>query len=268
MKVVCLSFSPTGGTRKVGEALAQGMAQSLGGPVDIRSFNTPAARQDPFAGDPNTAYVIGFPVYAGRVPNLLREDVAKMVGHGAPVLAYVTYGNRSYGDGLSELAGLLEEGGFRLVGGVAAVCQHAFATSLAPGRPTDEDLAHYTDIGRQVGAKIAQKDFSRPTLPGAWPPGPYYVPKDPATGDPLPFLKIKVKTKDTCTDCGACVPACPLGSIPADNPRTLQGPCMKCQACLQVCPVGAKYFDDEAFFIHKDDLEATYPAPKDSEAYL
>lgn len=46
---------------------------------------------------------------------------------------------------------------------------------------------------------------------------------------------------DTCVNCGACEPECPVGAITAGDGIYVvdEASCIDCGACASVCPVGA-----------------------------
>ena len=57
--------------------------------------------------------VLGVPVYAGRVPNLLLPYVRdKVKGSGTLAVPVVLYGNRNFDDGLMELRNVMFANGF------------------------------------------------------------------------------------------------------------------------------------------------------------
>ena len=64
-------FSATGTTEKVVTTLAKTVAQELGAQYQTFSFNLPKSREDELTFGPDDLVVMGVPVYAGRVPNLL-----------------------------------------------------------------------------------------------------------------------------------------------------------------------------------------------------
>ena len=105
-------FSPTGTTRRLVLALAE-----------------------PIVFGEDEIAVIGLPVYAGRLPNLLLPYVKTIQGHDTPAVFLTTFGNRNYDDALLELGLLLQEQGFRLTGAGAFVGEHAFSRELGAGRP-------------------------------------------------------------------------------------------------------------------------------------
>ena len=77
-------FSATGTTRKVVTALSRSIAEGLGAEWREFSFNLPAARQQALAFGPEELVVLGVPVYAGRVPNLLLPYVRDMIKGNGP----------------------------------------------------------------------------------------------------------------------------------------------------------------------------------------
>lgn len=77
-------FSATGTTEKVVTTLAKTVAQELGAQYQTFSFNLPKSREDELTFGPDDLVVMGVPVYAGRVPNLLLPYVRDKVKAQAP----------------------------------------------------------------------------------------------------------------------------------------------------------------------------------------
>ena len=268
-KVTAVWFSPTGNTRKVVQTVADTLAAALQLPRADVDLTLPAGRGEAHSFGPEDLVVFGTPTYAGRIPNKMQPTfAAQFHGEGTAAVALALYGNRSFQDALSELNGLLRENGFVTVGGASVVSEHVFSDKLAQGRPNADDLAALTDFAQQLAEQLKTSDVLTPVaVPGNDPVGPYYTPLG-VDGQPAKFLKATPKTTDACTDCGKCAAVCPMGSIPADAPRTVTGICIKCQACIKVCPQHAKYFDDAAFLSHVAMLEKNYPARQENGFYL
>lgn len=257
-------FSPTGNTEKIAEAVARGCAESSGQFEKIRrrDITLPPEREKTLSFCSEDLVVFAMPTYAGRLPNKIMPFVRDRVqGEGALAVPVVTYGNRSADDSLMELNLLLRVNGFRILGGGAFVCQHAFAEVLAAGRPDSEDLTKAGELGRKIAEKAEREQFDDVSFPGHNPVGPYYVPKG-TDGKPAVFLKATPKRdQKKCLGCGKCAACCPMGSISAEDFETT-GICIKCQACIQNCPSGARYFDDAAFLSHKKMLKENYAETK------
>ena len=256
MKIFVLSFSPTGTTRRVAQAVGEELAAALGAPApESIPFTRPAERvEHRFA--PQDIVVAAFPLYAGRLPNkLLPECKAKLFGSGTPVVPVCTFGNRSCDEALREQVLLLEENGFRPVGAAAFAVQHAFSDRVGTGRPDGEDWAQLREFARAAAQKLAEG--APPLAVEHSPIGPYYTPLK-ADGTPAKFLKAKpVVNRQLCDGCGRCAPLCPMGSI---DERTLEttGVCIKCQACIRGCPRGARTLTDPDFVSHVAMLEQHY----------
>ena len=252
-----LYFSPTGRTKTVIDMIAGVLCGMMGTePAEEVDFTSPHMREKKLTFAQDDIVFVGIPTYAGRVPNKIMPFIAEnLTGNGAFAVPIVTYGNRSFDDSLAELADLLEGNGFQLLGGGAFPCQHAFAESLATGRPDIMDMLQAMQLGEAIAGNLASgRVIKAEAFPGNHPAGPYCVPKG-MDGQPAKFLKAKpVTDKLKCTSCGICAKACPMGSIDADSGFETTGICIKCQACIKKCPVQAKSFDDEAFLSHRQML--------------
>ena len=107
--VRALYFSGTGTTEKVVCTLAKALGRYLGASVERFDFTRPEAREAEQRFGPGELAVIGPPVYAGRVPNvLLKYLTGKLRGSGALAIPVVLFGNRNFDDGLIELRNILE----------------------------------------------------------------------------------------------------------------------------------------------------------------
>ena len=272
-RIAAAYFSPTGNTETIAKAIAKAIAQAADLPVETIDFTLPQARDKIYEFGKDDLLIIGLPVYAGRLPNKILPFVQEhLKGDGTVSVAFVCYGNRSFDDGLSELVYEQERTGFRPAAAAAFATQHAFATSLAHGRPDEADQTEAKQFALAVLERIRSVTDPAETEPlqveGNTPPGPYYRPKR-MDGEPAVFLKAKpVTDPDKCIVCGTCARVCSMGSIdPVDVTQT-PGICIKCQACVTHCPAGAKSFDHPDFLSHKEMLETHFKEEKTNRFWM
>ena len=265
MKKYALYFSPNGRTEAVVRALAEALSEEKYDALDVTK---PESREKVYEFTEGDVLIIGFPTYAGKLPNKILPFIKGIKGNGAIAVGVVTYGNRSYDNSLAELMACLRDSGFRTVSGIAVPCQHAFSDKLAHGRPDEEDLDKLRECARIIGNRIGQLAVpggpdvpENIAVPGD-PDAPYYTPLT-AYMTPAKFLKAVPKTIiEKCDLCGVCAKVCPMGIIDSRNFVTITGPCIKCQACVNKCHKNAKYFDDEDFLSHVEMLKANYSDEK------
>ena len=268
-QVTAVYFSPCGNAKKIAEGIAAGIADEFSVGTASVDFTLPAARKRDYSFTSEDFVVFVMPVYAGRLPNKLLPSVQTLFkGDRTKTVIACSYGNRSYGDGLTELRDELVKKGFLPIAGAAIPSEHSFDSRLAGGRPNEEDMEAIHEFAVKAARKAeagGQEDLL--FVPGNSPVGPYYTPLG-RDGQPAKFLKAKPLTDtDKCVHCGLCAASCPLGSIEEDC-VTVSGVCIKCQACVRKCPHGAKYFDDAAFLSHKGMLVEHFTARKENEFFL
>lgn len=262
-------FSGTGTTERTVTHIAGELARLLAAPCRSLDFTRPQVRQQELNFCQSDLVVLGTPVYAGRVPNVLLPFLREKVrGGGALAVPVVLFGNRNYDDALMELCKLLTANGFTCVAGGAFVGEHSFSRTLGAGRPNGADMAEMDAFADGVAAKLAAGDTAPVTVGGCEPIRPYYTPRD-RHGAPINILKVKPRTDmDKCGGCGLCAARCPMGSIDAADVSQVKGVCIKCCACVKGCPAGAKYFDDAGYLYHKSELEEVYARPAANEVFL
>lgn len=262
-------FSPTGTTGKVAARLAEELSRSLGIEKGVRTidFTLPDKREMQYDFAEDDLVVVGVPVIAGRVPNVLLKFMNTVRGNNASAVALVVYGNRNYDDALVELKDLLEKAGFNVAAGCAFIGEHSFSNVLAKGRPDAEDMNLAEDFAAKISEKIKSGTDSSLEVKGNKNYSSYYKPRD-REGNTVDFRKIVPKTGPSCTGCKICAGVCPMGSIDMEDPSNILGICIKCCACVKNCPSQAKYFDDGNFVRHRQELEDEFKDRKEPELFL
>ena len=216
-KLIVAHFSPTGGTKKVADAIAAGFSLPVT-EVDLTKEVTAMVLQE------QELLMAVLPVYAGRMPRIALERLSMLQGNGQKAIAVAVYGNREFDDALLETVDTLEPKGFSVIAGAAFIAEHSIVRSVAAGRPDAEDQK----IARQFAADVLAKldNPTAVTVPGN---RPYLQPK-PSTFHPV--------AEESCIGCGLCAEGCPVGAIPMDKPHlTDNEKCINCLRCVQLCPV-------------------------------
>lgn len=269
-KINAMYFSPTDTTKKVVSQIAKKISENTHGEININNidFTLPGARKAPMSFTEEDVVIIGVPVYAGRVPNILLEYMNSVKGNNALAIPVVVYGNRNYDDALIELKDILELDGFKVIAGGAFIGEHSFSKILAKNRPDEKDMAIVRDFANKTYTKIAiQDNIQTVVVNGNKPYRKYYMLKD-KNGGTVNIRKVTPKTNSNCIDCKLCVNVCPMGSIDFQDVSKLNGICIKCCACIKKCPVNAKYFDDIGYLTHKHELEIDFAYRREPELFI
>ena len=152
-KVCLITFSPTHTSRRVGEAIVQGINGSEVSCVDVTLNGCGALRLEE-----DTVVVVTVPVYGGHVAPLALERLKALESAGSPTVITVVYGNRAYEKALEELDAFVSARGFKVIAGGTFIGEHSYSTSVYPiaeGRPDSADIASAVKFGEDVAAKLS-----------------------------------------------------------------------------------------------------------------
>lgn len=217
-------FSPTGGTKKTGEAFCKAIAYNVNG-VNLGD------REAVISGTPGSLAVVAMPVFGGRIPVIMEEKLAMLNGSGKNAVILAVYGNRAYDDALLEMKDILNKRGFKVVAAAGLVAQHSIITEVAAGRPDAQDIADIQAFAQKVLEKLEAGNETEVEVPGNYP----YKERKPSAPAP-------VSDDEACIQCETCVDVCPTGAITVEGDQVVtdQEKCIFCLACTAVCPQVAR----------------------------
>ena len=231
-------FSPTGNTAKVVNTIGSRIAGDYYKEIDM---SIPDKRGEVRHFVSSELVIVGVPVYRGRIPEVMAEEIKKWKGNHTPAIILVTYGNRVVEDALLELKDLMIQQGFVPFGAGIFVGQHSFNKEIGYNRPDRKDLAMAEDFADEIAERIKTLDMNRIGLVVT---GDRPYKKVPPMSK-MPFLP---ETDMKCIYCMICAQYCPMEAISFSNPKAIDSEkCVRCTKCIKVCPVQAKRMTPDTF---------------------
>lgn len=245
-KTYLITFSPTGTSRKIGEAIAKAISPQY----ETIDLTRPATIVKTIPAD--SIVVFSAPVYGGHVAKTAAKRFKKITSNGANAVAVVVYGNRDYEKSLEEAGHLLRGNGFKVTAGATFIGEHSYstpATPIATGRPDAADLEEAEKFGAAVKHKIEngaeEVDLSKieRTANSISTNLKFLVGAIKAVATKKKVQSPSVNTTK-CLHCGQCVAECPTGAIANGWEETTDAEkCIRCCACVKTCSQGARTFD-------------------------
>lgn len=237
-----LYFSPTNTTAQIVKKIASGISEI----AKEYNLTLPTDRLDEINFGSNDVVIIGVPVYAGRVPEILTDYFTKVKGNNTKAIFIVVYGNRHYDDALLELKDIFEAQGFIPMAAAAFIGEHSYTSQVGTGRPDADDAKKAKKFGLKIKDKLGNKDpeIRKLVIKGRY---PY---KEKVTRPAMAPI-----TNVNCIRCGICAKHCPMGTIDFSNYKDIDATkCIKCCSCIRRCPVCAKFMNHEIFYKIKQSL--------------
>ena len=231
-------FSPTGTTKKVLQAIAQGIGNKN---VKLTDITKPGNREKVLQPSENELLIVGVPVYMGRVPALIGDWLNQIKANKTPVVCVAVYGNREFEDALLELKNTCLQRGCVPIAGAAFIGEHSFSSTELPtaaNRPDIDDIKKAEVFGKNIAQKLEL--FPTGQIPELNVPGNYPYGGITQLWD-VDFLDVS----EECKQCGICASSCPTGAINPENSSSIDiKKCITCCACIKICPQNARSMKD------------------------
>ena len=178
----------------------------MGMEVNEYDWLTPAAVQEKIQIPAGEALLFSMPVYGSFIPHICAERVSTLEGNHTPAVIAAVYGNRHYDDALVQMRDLLEKQGFIVIAAGAFLAEHSIFTTVAAGRPDEDDRAAMKEFAGRCRDLLAQREL--------WEDKKIQVPGKTAY-DPSAFKGVPFHPDgdEKCVGCGKCVQVCPQGAI-------------------------------------------------------
>lgn len=250
-------FSPNGTSKEIVNKLAKAVGDYPVNEIDLTLIESRSKKRE-FEND--ELIIIGFPVYADRLPSITDEIFSNIVGNNTPAVIIVSYGNRDYGDALLELKERLIERGFKIVSAAAIIGEHCLNTNVAKGRPDKADDDRILEFGKKTLERLEYIDdltmFKDIKIKGNYPYRPLKSSRTPL-GD------------SSCIQCGICKENCPVDAISKEDFRkTDSNLCIFCGRCMQICPTCARDIKEESFLEFLNRLETITVERREIEMFF
>ncbi len=215
-------FSPTGGTKKVGEILVNLIASSI-------DFCDLASKRVSPENPKADLSIVAVPVFGGRIPSFVIDKLKNINGDGKKAITLVVYGNRAYEDALLELNNFVESLGFDIVASGAFIAQHSIVPEVGAGRPDENDVIDIKNFAKKIIDKIETGVERKIEVSGNFNKPDFSMPVAPIS-------------LQNCNLCRKCITVCPTYAISLDGNaiKTNVDNCIFCMACVRACLTSAR----------------------------
>ena len=248
MAAIEVVFSPTGGTRKVADAVMDGVSKDR---IYIDLSEPGFKGTDVQIGDGDIV-VIAVPSFGGRAAPLAMQRLKLLKGNGARCVLVCAYGNRAYEDSMVEMQDVATSIGLKVISTIAAVTSNSIVPEYGAGRPSKKDLEELT----RFGTEVASKDTPVSSVPGN-----RLYKKELGT-------KLAPQPTSACNKCGKCAASCPTNAIDTVTFKANKSACVSCMRCIRDCDQDARKLNGVIVSLLKMMIGKQCTSPKENELHL
>lgn len=192
--------------------------------------------------------VFGSPTYFHHAPPVFTDFLKKIpdATYDQAVALLSTFGGVSSGVILYDLAKILYDKKYSLLGGMKVLTEHCLTFQekdpFYSGHPNEKDLEEVKAFGNEIAIRVEHKNRRR-FSPQAFKDKPFmlnFIDDHINKLENFKWAMPNVKVKDSlCTACGACVRNCPTNNISLGSIANHGKDCTYCYGCVRNCPTGA-----------------------------
>ena len=253
MRYIQFIFSPTGGTKKVADAITTHLSSS----VDTIDLSNPETDFSQYSFQDDDVVLIAMPSFGGRVPSIAVQRLNEAKGNNAKCIIVCVYGNRAYEDSLVEMEDAAVKSGFQVIAAISAVAEHSIMHQYATNRPDESDVSQLKDFALKIKDKVEKHDTTKPDIPGN---RPY---KKAGSAGLVP------KADSSCIKCGLCARQCPVQAINMDQLKSADSKkCISCMRCVSNCPNHARNVNKAMVAIASVAIKKACSEKKSNELFI
>jgi flavodoxin/Pyruvate/2-oxoacid:ferredoxin oxidoreductase delta subunit len=235
MRISLIYFSPTGNTAQISEIIKNKLVE-LGEEVFEHDITSYSSRQNKIDFRNYDFAFFGFPIYAHRIPEIMREWIESLEGYGLPCSLFFTYGGVTMGVGHYDTKKRLEKQNFKLITSAEFCARHTFNLAgwkVLEKRPDERDFA----VAKEYVLKTLDK-VKKPETWGIIFEEPKITDKQLERLDKVPKKGVvpPFRMKKECSMCLNCEKDCPSNAMNAEVGRADGEKCIRCLRCVAICP--------------------------------
>lgn len=226
LKVRAAVCSPTGGTMNATWLLAERLSSD----VEMIDQTAKDSRSEEISFAKDELAILAAPAYGGQIPHV-PNLFTNLKGDGTPCVLACAFGNRACENNFAQMKAIAEKNGFVVIGAIAMVTPHVLGIKAGHSRPDLEDHATIQAFADAVLAKLESGALTEIAVEG----------NSELGTKPVPTIE-KLYRAENCTNCKACVSACPAGAIDAETLEIDDELCVHCQRCCFACQFNARSY--------------------------
>ncbi|MEA2069761.1 MAG: EFR1 family ferrodoxin [Asgard group archaeon] len=265
-------FSGTGNTKFFAEIMGE-KASKLGAKVKTKDITPYNARQEKIPYDHYDLILFGFPIYAGRAPDIIKEWLENQNGKSKPCAMFFTYGGVYMGKAHQDTGHILNNNSFKIIGSAEFLAKHSFNVApgckLVPNRPNNIDLQLAKKYITKVLEKLEKENLEPIKLPckSKRPQRKKEHKKEKNEKKPIKFPYPK-RDNETCSMCLLCEIECPTRAFDAKTGNVDQEKCIRCMHCISICPDKVITIESYADFYERITEKFNISFEKESKFYV